>query len=139
MTRALLLFPAALAACGAAGDDPPAARRGAAPDAEPRAVRPGPGADDCPLSIRFGSYAMGIDRPALAAVEALLAADAAVASVERRSWGLEGEVTLCARLSDEAAAEPLARRIAALLPAAPRGPVRVATRTGLVFDAPPRR
>jgi len=138
VTRLLLLLPAALAACGAAADDPPSARP-AAPDPGPRGVRPGPEPTDCPLSVRFGSYAMGIDRPTLAAVEALLDADPAVASVDRQSWGREGEITLCARLRDDEAADPLARRIAALLPADPRGPVRVATRTGLVFDAPARR
>src|SRR5688500_13731666 len=131
MTRLPVLLPAALAACGAAGDEPQAARHAAAP--EPRAAHPAPGTADCPLTISFGSYAMGIDRATLAAVEALLAGEAAVASVERRGWGREGEVTLCARLADADAAEPIARRIAALFPAEPRGPLRVATGSGYAF------
>ena len=143
-----------LAACEAAGDPgaPLPANASAAPAATPAApapakpgVRPalhpgpgpGPGAD-CPLAIRFGSYAMGIDRPTLEAVESLLAADAAVTAVERSPWGREGEVTLCARLRSDADAGRLFRAIAGLFPAEPRGPLSVATRTGLVFHAPPR-
>ncbi len=136
MTRLPVLLPAALAACGAGSDDPPAARPAAGP--EPRAASPGPGTADCPLTISFGSYAMGIDRPTLAAVETLLAGEPAATSVERRGWGREGEVTLCVRLSDAAAAEPIARRIAALFPADPRGPLRVATGDGYAFEAPRR-
>lgn len=135
MARLLLLLPSVLAACGAAGDDPSAAR-----PAAPRGVRATPGPADCAVTVRFGSYAMGIDRPTLAAVEALLAADPSVASVERHPWGREGEVTLCARLNDAGSpAEPLARRIAALFPAEPRGPLRVSTRTGYAVEAPRRR
>ena len=142
-----------LAACEAAGDPrapapsnasatpAPATAPAAAPDPAPAksGVRPdpGPGAD-CPLSVRFGSYAMGIDRPTLEAVQSLLAADAAVTAVERHPWGREGETTLCVRLRSEADAERLFRAVAGLFPAEPRGPLSVATRTGLVFHAPPR-
>ena len=156
MTRLAFLLLPMLAACEAAGDPaaplpahasaapapaPAPATKSPAPEAAPSnaGVRPdpGPGAD-CPLAIRFGSYAMGIDRPTLQAVESLLAADAAVSTVERSPWGREGEVTLCARLRSEADAERLFRAVAGLFPAEPRGPLSVATRTGLVFHAPPR-
>ncbi|HEV2866824.1 MAG TPA: hypothetical protein VGX37_09925 [Allosphingosinicella sp.] len=144
-----LLF--ALAACEAAGDsggggagrpEPPRAqpRAPAATAPKPTPVRGDPGATEgCPVTIRFGSYAMGIDQPALAAIEALLEDDPAVTSVERERWGREGEVTLCARVASDQAAEALASRIAALLPPAPRGPISVATRVGVVAQAPRRR
>ena len=146
MIRLALVLVAALAACEAAGDDRVAAARQDRPQArapvapvKPRAPRPGPEAANCPLTVRFGSYAMGIDRGALVAVEALLAGDPAVTGVDRHPWGREGEVTLCAHVGGDEAAERLARSIAVLLPADPRGPVRVATRAGFVFDAPTRR
>jgi hypothetical protein len=91
---------------------------------------------DCSLRIEFGSYAMGIDRGASRAVDELLASDPAVASVELYPWGREGEKTLCVRLRSEADAERLARAIAALFPAEPRGPLSVSTRNGLRFAAP---
>ena len=152
MTRLALLLLPMLAACEAAGDPrnaaptnaspvPAAAPAAAAPAPAPAkaGVRPEPGpGDDCPLAIRFGSYAMGIDRPTLEAVESLLAADAAVTAVERSPWGREGEVTLCARLRSDSDAGRLFRAVAGLFPAEPRGPLSVATRTGLVFHAPPR-
>jgi hypothetical protein len=137
MTRLPLILPAALAACGAAGDDTPSALSAASP--EPRAAKRVPAAEECPLTISFGSYAMGIDRPTLAAVESLLAREAAVTAVERRGRGREGEIALCVRLAGPAAAEPIARRIAALFPAQPRGPLRVSAGTGYVFEAPQRR
>lgn len=119
---ALPLLPAALMGCEPAGEAPATAA------AQPQAA---PGA--CPLEIAFGSYAMGIDRGALARVEQLLAAEHL--RVTRSPWGREGEVTLCADARSDADAERLARRIAALLPTAPRGPVAVRTATGLSFRA----
>jgi hypothetical protein len=91
---------------------------------------------DCPLRVDFGSYAMGIDRGAAEAIRRLLAGDRAVTAVESFPWGREGESTLCVRLSSPAEAERLARAIAALFPAAPRGPLSVSTRNGLRFTAP---
>ncbi len=93
---------------------------------------------DCPLAIGFGSYAMGIDGGTLARVEALLAADPAVRSVERYPWGREGEVSLCVRLRGQRDAGRLFDRLKALLPAKPRGPIRLSTRDGRRFDAPRR-
>ncbi len=109
----------------AACDTAPKAPAGAAPAA----------AAPCPLQIRFGSYAMGIDRGTLQRVEALLARDAAVTSVTRTPWGREGEITLCAALRRPADAERLAREIASFLPGDPTGPVAVRTASGLAFSA----
>jgi hypothetical protein len=118
----MLMTP--LGACDAAGKKPAPAPAPAPPQAAPGA---------CPLEIEFGSYAMGIDRPTLERVEQLLAAERI--AVARAPWGREGEVTLCAAARSDADAERLARRIAALLPPEPRGPLAIRTATGLVFRA----
>jgi hypothetical protein len=121
-TIVLLAIPAALAGCHAAPEGP------AASPTQPQAA-----AGACALEIRFGSYAMGIDSGALQRVEALLAARRI--PVQRTPWGREGEVTLCATPRIPADAERLAREIAALLPADPRGPVAVTTAAGFTFQA----
>ena len=126
--RIALLPLFALAACTAAGESASA----------PAGGEPSPGSAECPLTVRFGSYAMGIDRGALQAVEARLADDPAVLAVDRRHWGREGELDLCVRTRSDSDAERLQRAIAAGFPADPRGPLSVSTRTGLVGHAPPR-
>lgn len=136
---ALLAFP--LAACEAAGDDALATAGNDRPP--PRAAAPmkptaTPAAGICALTVAFGSYAMGIDRPTLQRVEALLAADPAVAGVERRGRGREGETELCAEVASAADAERLFRAIAGMLPVDPRGPVTVRTTSGLRAEAPAR-
>jgi hypothetical protein len=97
-----------------------------------------PPAPKCDLTISFGSYAMGIDQGALAAVRRILA-DRAVRSVLDTQRGPEGEIHLCTRTRRPADAARLFNRIRAVLPAAPRGPIAVRTASGLRFDAPPRR
>lgn len=91
---------------------------------------------DCPLTIAFGSYAMGIDGRTFAKVEALLQVRPEVQSVERHPWGKEGEVTLCVRTTSPDAAASLFNAVKALFPADPRGPLTVKTSTGLSFQAP---
>jgi hypothetical protein len=72
----------------------------------------GPGeATPCALTVRFGSYAMGIDRGAAERVEALLRGDRSVRSVERRPWGREGEYDLCAQVAQTANALRLYEQI----------------------------
>ncbi len=95
-----------------------------------RMVRPGPGGPpqvpaNCPLTIAFSSYGAGIDGGTLARVERLLAADRGVRRTSRHLWGREGEVTLCARTRNNGDAARLARRIRAMIPPRPRGPVTV--------------
>jgi hypothetical protein len=104
----------------------------------PTSVPATPEPTRCDLTISFGSYAMGIDRPALHAVRAILA-DRAVRSVEERNPGREGEIDLCARTGRPADARRLFDRIRAVLPAEPRGPITVRTASGMRFDAPPGR
>jgi len=99
-----------------------------------RTLAPGEPAD-CPLTIVFGSYAMGIDRSTLEQVDALLNADTSVVAVERRVWGREGEVTLCARTRTPADAARLFEQVKALFPAAPHGPLTVTTGAGQRFHS----
>jgi hypothetical protein len=92
----------------------------------------------CSLTVSFGSYAMGIDRAALAKVEALIA-EADGARAERSPWGREGEVTLCVQTATPGQADELFERISHALPADPRGPISVATAAGRRFEAPAGR
>ena len=119
------LLAAALAGCQAAPEGSDAA------PAQPQAAPAAPGA--CALEIQFGSYAMGIDSATLQRVEALLAGERV--PVQRTAWGREGEVTLCATPRTPADAERLARAVADLLPADPRGPLSITSDTGRVFRA----
>jgi hypothetical protein len=97
----------------------------------------GPGeATPCALTVRFGSYAMGIDRGAAERVEALLRGDRSVRSVERRPWGREGEYDLCAQVAQTANALRLYEQIRPLLPAKPRGPISVRLADGRSYQVP---
>ena len=102
-----------------------------------QAASPTPPAPKCDLAVSFGSYAMGIDMAALAAVRRILA-DRRVRSVEDIRHGREGETCVCARTRRPAEARRLFNRIRTVLPAAPRGPITMRTASGLRFDAPPR-
>ncbi len=103
-------------------------------DARSRAVDPRRGANphgwqqppaDCPLTVSFGSYGPGIDRPTLVRMESRLQGDRRVRDVSRHQWGREGEVTLCVRPRRFADARPLVAELRAMIPARPRGPVEV--------------
>jgi hypothetical protein len=89
----------------------------------------------CPLTIHFGSYAMGIDGKTLRRVESLLAGDPAVTGVTRSPWGREGEVTLCASIRSNADRDRLFAAVAALFPRRPRGPLSVRTNDGRELQA----
>jgi hypothetical protein len=91
---------------------------------------------DCALSIRFGSFAMGIDRGAAKAIEALLVARPGVA-VTRQRWGREGEYTLCVQ-APAAEALALAKAMAPLIPPRPRGPIEVELADGTSFGTSDR-
>ena len=91
----------------------------------------------CALTVRFGSYAMGIDTATAQRVEAMLRSDLAVRSVERLPWGREGEVDLCAQVQPAADAARLFETIRPLLPAKPRGPITVSLADGRTYQVPP--
>lgn len=80
----------------------------------------------CDVTVTFGSYAMGIDRPTFDKVDRLLARDRRVAKTDQQRWGREGEVTICAKARRRADIAPLFYRIKALFPRNPRGPLTVA-------------
>jgi hypothetical protein len=114
--------------------------------AQARALDPrrAPGQSDpvpanCPLTVGFSSYGPGIDRPTLVSVERLLNRDRSVRSVSRHRWGREGEVTLCARTRTARDAARLVPRIRALIPARPRGPVRIELAGRLRYETPTPR
>jgi hypothetical protein len=108
--------------------------RVSAPPAEAAATRSATGAASeaapCPLTLQFGSYAMGIDAGALSRIDALLARDRAVVHVDRQRWGREGEVTLCVHTRRSGDVQRIARAARRLVPTSPRGPVSAATPTG---------
>jgi hypothetical protein len=123
--KTMLLPAVALTGCAAPGEavSPPPA---AVADVE---VLPA----DCALTIRFGSFAMGIDRGAAERIEALLAARPGVV-LTRKRWGREGEYTLCAQAPAADAAD-LAGAIRPLIPARPRGPIQVELADGTKFGS----
>jgi hypothetical protein len=90
-----VLLPLTLAACAAA--PAPAAR--------------------CDVTIRFGSYGGGIDRPLADRVAAAVKADRDIARWERKPWGREGEYDLCLTAKSERNLKALFERYRALLPA----------------------
>ena len=93
----------------------------------------------CAVRVQFGSYALGIDRPAFERVRALLARDRGVRAVDQQHWGREGETTLCVRTRRPGDARRLFGRVTAALPAKPRGPITVEARGGLRFEVPRRQ
>ena len=96
-----------------------------------------PAEDACSVTVRFGSYAMGIDAGAAAAIDKRVAADPNVTGVTREGAGREGEYALCIRTRDKAAAARLAQSLGPLLPAKPRGPISIEGPEGRI-DAPRR-
>jgi hypothetical protein len=93
-------------------------------------------AEACALTVRFGSYAMGIDSGAAQAVEHFLKGDPAVERIDRKPWGREGEFDLCVALARGPDQARLFDRVRSLLPAKPRGPISVSTAGGLSFSTP---
>jgi hypothetical protein len=133
-----LAFASLAGGCGTQEDAVPVGNHAFEDGARPMQKRPGGRPEvpaDCPLVIEFGSYAMGIDPGAARAVRELLASDPGIQSVERYPWGREGESTTCVYTRSTADAERLFHAIARLFPTDPRGPLSVATRTGLRHGA----
>ena len=106
-------------------------------DGAPAAAEAAAEEEACSLIVRFGSYAMGIDRGAAAAVEKLIAEDRAVTAVRRESAGREGEYGLCAATRSEADARRLFAEIREILPLRPHGPIHL-TAGALRYSVPRR-
>lgn len=89
----------------------------------------------CAVNVEFGSYAMGIDQGSFDRVSRLLKKDRGVRAVDAQRWGREGEVTLCVRVRKTGDMRRLFTRIRQVVPADPRGPITVTTRSGLRYSA----
>lgn len=96
-------------------------------------------APGCGVRVEFASYAMGIDRAAFDRVQALLKRDRGVRGVDVQRWGREGEINLCVQLRRPSETRRVFGRVKAVLPAKPRGPIKVEARGGLRFEAPRAR
>ena len=94
---------------------------------------------NCPLTVSFGSYAMGIDSRTFDATLRLLSRDRAVTRIEQRNWGREGERTLCAVTRKPADARRLFTRVKALFPRKPHGPLTVKLAGGRDYHSPQSR
>jgi hypothetical protein len=71
----------------------------------------------CDVTVRFGSYGMGIDRRLADRIDAAIKADRDIALTERKPWGREGEYDLCLQARTGADAKAIYARYRALLPA----------------------
>lgn len=80
------------------------------------AAAPAPAAR-CDVTIKFGSYGMGIDRPLAEKVAAVVKADRDVARWERKPWGREGEYDLCLTARSGRDVKRMYERYRQLLPA----------------------
>jgi hypothetical protein len=98
MIRMVALLALTLTACAAA----PASEAGA-----PR----------CNVTIKFGSYGIGIDRALADKVAVAVKADRDVARSERKPWGREGEFDQCLTVKSGRSAKVVFERYRAMLPA----------------------
>jgi hypothetical protein len=99
--RLAALLALSLSACATAS----------APEASPG------GAARCDVTIKFGSYGMGIDQPLAATVADMVKTDPDIARSERKPWGREGEYDQCLTVKKGHDAKATYERYKALLPA----------------------
>ena len=117
MTRSLLIAGAtlALSACAATPAVEAAAR--------------------CDVTVKFGSYGMGIDRSLAGSVGAAVKADRDLARVERKPWGREGEYDLCLQARTGRDARAIYERYRAMLPGrALQAPTSIEGPDGLRYE-----
>ena len=98
-----------------------------------------PASSDCDISVRFGSYAMGIDQRSFDRVERYASRHkrlVARTSVER--WGREGERTVCLDTRSRRATNQVFSDLKRLVRAgAARGPTEITAADGRVWSADP--
>ena len=98
------------------------------------AAAPAPAAR-CDVTIKFGSYGMGIDRPLADKVAAAVKADGDIARSERKPWGREGEYDLCLTAKPGRDAKAMYERYRAMLPAQNlQAPTSIEGPDGLRFE-----
>ena len=116
MTRALVAAGAVLTLLGAC----------ATPVQTPRT---------CDVTLKFGSYGMGVDRPLAQAVDARTKADRDLAHVARKPWGREGEYDLCLSARPGRSAQAIYERYRAMLPAKGlAAPTSIMGPDGLIYE-----
>lgn len=89
----------------------------------------------CDVSVLFGSFAMGIDRSAAAAVEQLVRDGPEAAEATRSPYGIEGEYLLCIRTRSRSAGAQLFEKLKRTLEKPVRAPVTISGPQG-TFTAP---
>lgn len=127
--KRLALVPLALAALAA----PPAGA----------SVAPGdtlPNGRACPVTVSFGSYAMGIDQGAYRKAKTYAARSHRIRIVSETPWGREGERTLCLDARTRQDADRAFDDLRAMIGAGARtGPTTVATAAGRTWTSRPRQ
>lgn len=89
----------------------------------------------CDVTIKFGSYGAGIDRPLADSVAAAVRSDRDVARAERKPWGREGEYDLCLAAKPGRDSRALYERYRAMLPArTAQAPTVIEGPDGLRFE-----
>jgi len=89
----------------------------------------------CDVTVKFGSYGMGIDRPLAERVAAAVKADRDLARVERKPWGREGEYDLCLEAKGGRDAKAIYERYRAMLPGrALKAPTSIEGPGGLRYE-----
>lgn len=98
-----------------------------------------PASANCDVSVRFGSYAMGIDQKSFETVERYAARNKRlVASTSVERWGREGERTVCIDTRSRRATNQVFADLKRLIRAhAERGPTELAAADGRVWRASP--
>jgi hypothetical protein len=93
----------------------------------------------CSVSVRFGSYAMGIDSAAFDRVEHYATRNRRlVAGVRVTPWGREGERTVCIVTRSKSATSRVYADVTSLIRGrAERGPTEVSTADGRVWRSAP--
>lgn len=98
------------------------------------AAAPAPAAR-CDVTIKFGSYGMGIDRPLGESVAAAVKGDRDIARWERKPWGREGEYDLCLTAKSGRDVKAIYERYRAMLPARSlQAPTSIEGPEGLRFE-----
>jgi hypothetical protein len=89
----------------------------------------------CDVTLKFGSYGMGVDRPLADRVDAATKGDRDLARVERKPWGREGEYDLCLQAKPGRDAKAIYERYRAMLPGkALKAPTSITGPNGLMYE-----